>query len=222
MATTTCQPIIELATGRTLGAEALARFTSDPQRPPNEWFDEAHQVGRGLELQIAAVAAALDQFEHLPPDTFIAVNISPEGAASPQLAAVLQAVPPDRVVLELTEHTRIDDYAALLATLTPLRDRGVRIAVDDAGAGYAGLHHVLRLAPDLVKLDLALIKDIDQNPAKRALATALVAFADETDATIVAEGIETAEELATLQRLGITCGQGYHIARPGPLPLQTP
>jgi EAL domain-containing protein (putative c-di-GMP-specific phosphodiesterase class I)/FixJ family two-component response regulator len=216
------QPVIDLATGHTVGAEALARFTSQPPRPPNEWFDEAHLVGRNLELEIAAVAAALDQFDQLPPEAFLAVNISPEAATSPQLAAVLQAVPPGRVVLELTEHTRIDDYAGLLSALAPLRAKGVRIAVDDAGAGYAGLHHVLRLEPDLVKLDIALIQDIDRDPAKRALATALVAFASETDATIVAEGIETADELATLQRLGITCGQGYHIARPGPLPLPTP
>ena len=213
------QPVTDLATGHTVGAEALARFHHHLHQPPNEWFDQARAVGRGLELEIAAVAAALDLLPQLPPGIFAAINISPQAVTSPQLAAVLRHVPVDRVVLELTEHIRVDDYAALLTALAPLREQGVRIAVDDAGAGYAGLLHVPRLQPDMVKLDIALIRNIDHDPAKRALVTALIAFAAETGAVLVAEGIETAAELATLQRLGIPYGQGYHLSRPCPLPL---
>ena len=215
------QPVFDLQGHRPVGVEALARFTSDPPRPPDEWFDEAHDVGYGVELEVAAVAAAVDQLPLLPPDAFLAVNVSPTAAASPELAELLGAVPLERVVAELTEHTRIDDYRALLLALAPLRRQGLRIAVDDAGAGYAGLRHVLRLAPDLVKLDIELIRGIDRDPAKRALATALVSFAAETSCTLVAEGIETADELATLRSLGVAYGQGYGLARPGPLPLSS-
>ena len=213
------QPMFDLLNGHVVGVEALARFTSEPPRPPNLWFEEANDVGYSLELEIAAAGAALDQLPQLPPDAFLAVNLSPAVAASPQLAGLLRAVPPHRIVVELTEHTRIDDYRGLLRALAPLRRQGLRIAVDDAGAGYAGLRHVLRLEPDLIKLDLELIRDIHTDPAKRALATALVAFAGDTSSILVAEGIETPDELATLRSLGVPYGQGYHLARPGPLPV---
>lgn len=213
------QPVFDLTNGHLVGVEALARFTSDPLRSPSEWFEEAHDVGYSLELEIAVAGAALDQLPQLPPDAFLAVNLSPAVAASPQLAGLLRAVPPHRIVAELTEHTRVDDYRGLLHALAPLRRQGLRIAVDDAGAGYAGLRHVLRLEPDLIKLDLELIRDIHTDPAKRALATALVAFAADTSSILVAEGIETPDELATLRSLGVPYGQGYHLARPGPLPV---
>ena len=213
------QPIAALATGEVVGAEALARFTAEPKRPPNEWFDDATAVGRGRDLELGAVQAALAGLDQLPQDVFLALNISPETAISRELADVLRHAPPERIVVELTEHTRVDDYASLLAGLQPLRDGGFRIAVDDAGAGYAGLRHVLQLNPDMLKLDIDLIRDIDVDPVKRALSAALVTFALETGAAIIAEGIETSTELATLSGLGVKWGQGYHLARPAPLPL---
>jgi EAL domain-containing protein (putative c-di-GMP-specific phosphodiesterase class I) len=124
-----------------------------------------------------------------------------------------------RLVLELTEHSRVDDYPRLLGSLDALRYQGVRVAVDDTGAGYAGLHHILRLLPDILKLDVDLIRGIDTDPIRRALTGSLVAFAAELGAAVIAEGIETPEELKTLDDLGVTWGQGYHLARPGPLPL---
>lgn len=213
------QPVADLITGAVVGAEALARFTPEPRRPPNEWFDEASSVGRSRELELAAVAAALHQLHQLPSEAFLAVNVSPDTAVSDQLRQLLEEVAPARVVLELTEHTRVDDYTALLAGLAPLRDRGLRVAVDDAGAGYAGLRHVLQLRPDILKLDIDLIRGIDLDPAKRALSAALVIFARETGAEIIAEGIETPAELRTLRGLGVNWGQGYHLARPAALPL---
>jgi EAL domain-containing protein (putative c-di-GMP-specific phosphodiesterase class I) len=122
-------------------------------------------------------------------------------------------------VVELTEHSRVEDYDALLGALDALREGGVRIAVDDAGAGYAGLQHILRLHPEILKLDTALTPGIDNDPVRRALAASLLTFADEIGAVIVAEGIETPQELDTLRSLGIPWGQGYHLARPGALPL---
>lgn len=213
------QPVADLESGEVMGAEALARFSTHPQRPPNEWFAEADQIGRGSQLELAAITAALADFDLLPPTTFLAVNASPAVAATPELAALLADHPGDRLVLELTEHTRVDDYDRLLDALDHLRRRGVRIAVDDTGAGYAGLQHILRLRPDILKLDITLTRGIDVDPVRRSLATALVAFAAETGATIVAEGVEIPGELETLQRIGIPWGQGYHLARPSPLPF---
>lgn len=216
------QPIADLRSGATVGVEALARFDCEPRRPPNEWFAEAAVIGRGTELELAAVHAALSQLDKLPPDLFMSINVSPETATAPELARILRTVPGGRVVLELTEHTRIADYDALLKAFEPLRLHGVRIAVDDAGAGYSSFHHVLRVHPDMLKLDTALTRGIHDDPARRALGTALVTFARELDATVIAEGIETPEELTTLQDLGIGWGQGYHLSRPGRLPLDSP
>ena len=123
-------------------------------------------------------------------------------------------------MLELTEHTRFDDYTKLMPALDVLHARGVRTAVDDAGAGYSGLQHVLHLRPDILKLDLELTHGIDTDPARHALATALIGFAGTIGAVLIAEGIETPAELAVLRGLGVAWGQGFHLARPGPLPLR--
>lgn len=216
------QPIADLRTGRIRGVEALARFPREPLRPPNEWFDEATTVGRGNALELAAASSALDHLDDLPAEVFLAINVSPAAAIDPSLPGLLADRHDHRVVLEVTEHAPVDDYDELLANVDHLRARGVRIAVDDAGAGFAGLHHVLRLRPDILKLDITLTRDIDHDPARRALSTALVSFADEIGAVIIAEGIETEQELQTLRSLGISWGQGYHLARPHKLPLGPP
>jgi EAL domain-containing protein (putative c-di-GMP-specific phosphodiesterase class I) len=209
------QPICDLNSGHTLGVEALARFDCEPRRPPNEWFDEAADLGP--ELELAAVNAALSQLARLPADCFMSVNVSPNTALRHELAAALSRVPPSRVVLEVTEHTRVEDYEPLVLALEDFRAQGVRVAIDDAGSGYAGLQRLLRLKPEIIKLDLDLTRGIQADPARRALARSLVAFADEIDATLVAEGIETAEDMATLRALDVPWGQGYHLARPAPL-----
>ena len=216
------QPIVNIATGETVGAEALARFTIEPIRAPDEWFAEALEVGLATEIEIAAVSGALAEFDRLPPHTFLAVNVSPAIATTAALHSLLAGYPADRLVLELTEHSRVDDYDELLAGIEPLRLRGIRIAVDDTGAGYAGLQRILRLSPHILKLDRALTGGIDIDPVRRALATALVTFAREIGASIIAEGIETPEELAMLRQIGIPWAQGYHLGRPGPLPLAAP
>lgn len=212
------QPVADLRSGRTLGVEALARFNVEPRRPPHVWFDEAAAVGLGVELELAAVSAAFSRLDELAPDTFLAVNVSPATTSHPGLASLLDDVPADRIVLELTEHVRINDYEPLRATLDDLRERGTRLAVDDAGAGYAGLRHILDLRPDIIKLDVALTRGIDTDPARRALATAMIAFAHELAADVIAEGIETRPELTTLRALDVPWGQGYHLAKPAPTP----
>jgi EAL domain-containing protein (putative c-di-GMP-specific phosphodiesterase class I)/AmiR/NasT family two-component response regulator len=212
------QPVLDLQDGGLVGVEALARFDGEPRRPPNEWFADAADVGLGLELELAAVEAAVRHLDQVPAHAFMSVNVSAAAAKHEDLRRVLASVPGSRLVLELTEHARIEDYEPLLAAMDAHRLQGMRIAVDDTGAGYAGLRHILRLRPDLIKLDLDLTRDIHADPARRALAGSLRTFADELGAVVVAEGIELREELVTLRSLGVPWGQGYHLGRPAALP----
>ena len=210
------QPIVELATGATVGLEALARFHSLPLRPPNEWFAEAVAVALGVQLELTTVEQALQALDRIPEDAYLSVNCSHHAAVSTSLARLLEPHA-DRIVLEITEHEVVEDYDDLVDALAPLRERGARVAIDDAGAGFASLRHTLRIAPDIVKMDLSLTRGIDSHRAKRALGSALISFADEMGMTMVAEGIETAEELETLQELGVRYGQGFYLAKPAAL-----
>ena len=153
----------------------------------------------------------------MPNDVYVAVNSSPAFVLSGALPELLQSVDVSRVVLELTEHASVTNYRELTDALAPLRALGLRIAIDDAGAGYASMRHILNLEPNLVKLDISLTRGIDKDRKRRALASALIAFARETDVGIIAEGVETSEELLTLQSLGVKRAQGYYLARPKPL-----
>jgi EAL domain-containing protein (putative c-di-GMP-specific phosphodiesterase class I) len=146
----------------------------------------------------------------------VAVNLSPETLLWPGLPDALweAPIPLSRIVVEVTEHVPVEDYEALDGALRPLRDGGLRIAVDDAGAGYATFRHILRLTPDLIKLDRSLISGIDGDPARRALAGAVVAFAREVRGVVVAEGIERSADLAVVRRLGVDAAQGYLFSRP--------
>jgi EAL domain-containing protein (putative c-di-GMP-specific phosphodiesterase class I)/FixJ family two-component response regulator len=209
-------PIVDLETRQEIGVEALARFGSIPVKPPDQWFAEATALELGLQLQLRTVKEALDALPKIPDGVFLSVNCSHHAAASSELAERLEGLE-DRIVLEITEHEAIEDYGALAEALAPLRERGLRVAVDDVGAGYASLRHALQLAPDMVKMDISLTRGIDRDAGRRALATALISFAGETNMTIVAEGIETGGELEALRELGVRYGQGFYLARPAPL-----
>jgi len=150
----------------------------------------------------------------LAPEAFLAVNASPELLGETSLAEMIAAAPNRRMVLEVTEHVEVADYDTLVDGLDILRTSGCRIAVDDAGAGYSSLRHILRLRPDYIKLDMTLTRGIDTDGDRRALASSLLTFAREVSATVIAEGIETPAELDTLRGLGATLGQGYLLARP--------
>ena len=211
------QPIVELATGRVVGHEALARIDSPRQRPPNEWFSDAESVGRLADLEQLAVSRALEGLPSLDLSTFLAVNVVPQTASGPELRRILADAPLDRIVLELTEHAAVTDYLQLTDTLAPLRAGGLRVAIDDVGAGYASMAHVLQLTPDVIKLDRAFTAAIDTDPRRRSLVGTMRAFAEQTDAVLLAEGIETEAELETMTSLGVTLGQGYLLGRPAPL-----
>ena len=215
------QPIFGLAGGELLGAECLSRFDAEPPRPPNEWFADAEEVGLGMQLELASVRVALGHVDELPGAAFLAINVSAEVASSTELATLLIASEVDltRVVIELTEHAPVVDYARLRSNLAPARAAGVRVAIDDAGAGYASFQHILRLEPDFIKLDLDLTRGIDGDPVRRALASALVTFGAEIGSLMIAEGVERREELDVLGDLGFAAAQGYYLGRPNPLPL---
>jgi EAL domain-containing protein (putative c-di-GMP-specific phosphodiesterase class I) len=213
------QPVLDIRTRGLVGVEALARFPAEPRRPPNVWFDEAWTVGRGVDLELAAVAAAFAQLKHLPPETFLAVNVSPETISSPRMDVALVGLPSERIILEFRERAPVNDHYALTQAVARLRANGVRLAVDDAGAGFENLSNILELTPDIIKFDVALTRDVDTDPVRHSLASSLVAFGAQLDSVVVAEGIETDGELNTLREIGFGYGQGYHLGRPGPLPL---
>ncbi len=208
------QPIVELESGRTVGYEALTRFADG--RRPDLWFADAAMAGVGVRLEIATMAAAQEDAAFLPPDAYLSLNVSPSLAtAFMPLVATLEGATRDTVV-EITEQVPIESYTGLRAALDHLRGH-VRVAVDDAGAGYAGLRHILEIRPQIVKLDIALVRGLNADPARRALISSMVAFAAETNCALVAEGVETDAELATLRSLGVAFGQGYLFGRPAPI-----
>lgn len=208
------QPIVELRTRAPVGFEALARF---PGGQPEAWFEQAEAVGLRVELELAALRAALASLDRLPEDAFLAVNFSPPALTAGSVLRTLAEAPVERLVVETTEHAPVNDYEALRDALFELRARGLRLAVDDAGAGFASLRHVVQLAPDMIKIDRSLIAGIERDRAARALTSALAAFAGEMGQLVIAEGIESESTVAALRALGVGHGQGYHIARPGPL-----
>jgi PAS domain S-box-containing protein len=212
--TVALQPIIDFASGAAAGVEALTRFPDG--RSPDIWFHEAVECGLALDLDRMAFTSALATLRHIPAPCFLSINATPEllGDKGFQRRLLAPDIPADRLILEITEHERVASYEDLGEALRPIRERGVRLAVDDTGAGYASLNHVLQLRPDIIKLDRSLVSHVTSDPARRALVTALVLLALELDAVVTAEGIETPLELETLAALGVDHAQGYLLGRP--------
>lgn len=208
------QPLVALATGQVSGYEALTRFRQPPKRFPDEWFLLANRVGLGGKLEAFAIQRALET-PGRPKGAYLSLNLSPSTLNDPDVQKVL---PEDLtgIVIEVTEHELANDEGSLKDDLGALRRRGARIAVDDAGAGYAGLQQLMRVSPDLIKLDRSLVTNLDTDPAKQALVDAFVRFGRRTGAQVVAEGIETEDEMRTLADLDVNYGQGYFLAKPGP------
>jgi EAL domain-containing protein (putative c-di-GMP-specific phosphodiesterase class I) len=213
------QPIVHLDTGIVAGVEALCRFNDG--RSPEHWFKECEHLDLAVALDLAIIERALADIPRIP-DGYLSINLSPSTLRDPRLAHLLRApgVPTERIVVEVTEHARVNDYLEAQRVLGALRKAGIRVAVDDAGSGYASLRHILELRPDIIKMDLSITRDIDTDPARRALATALVIFAGELGAVVVAEGAETESELRALQSSGIYRAQGFAIAAAQSLPLE--
>jgi EAL domain-containing protein (putative c-di-GMP-specific phosphodiesterase class I) len=207
------QPIIDVVTGRWVAVEALARFPDGVR--PDHWFADAHEAGVGTELELRMLERSVRLLPHLPAGVELSVNASPALILDPGFGEVVGCFgQPDRLVVEITEHASVSRYEDVSAALLPLRERGIRLAVDDTGAGYASFAHVLRLRPDVIKIDRSMVCDIDHDAARRAFVTAVVLMALEMGARVTAEGVETAAELNVLATLGVDTVQGYLLARP--------
>jgi EAL domain-containing protein (putative c-di-GMP-specific phosphodiesterase class I) len=208
------QPIYGLEDDVMLGVECLSRFDVEPRRSPDVWFQAAHVAGVGIELELHAIENALAALAQFPSHVFLGINTSPELILSGKLGPVLERVDLARVVVEITEHATVTDYAALVRALQPWRALGARLAIDDAGAGYASMRHILNLGADVIKLDMSLTRDIDTDPSRRALAKGLISFAHEVGSHITAEGVETRSELEMLRRVHVDKVQGYYLSKP--------
>jgi len=213
------QPIYRLRDHVVVGFESLSRFHTDPMRTPDIWFNEAASVDLGMSLEAKAIGLAIRNFEHFPSDVYIAVNVSPATINSGHLDTIFDGWPVERILLEITEHAVIEHYQSINDKLQSLRNRGLKIAVDDAGAGYSSLRHILNLAPDVIKIDQSITRSIDTDSSRRSMACAFVAFANDTGSSIIAEGIETEAELSTLRKLGVNKAQGYLLGRPAEIDI---
>jgi EAL domain-containing protein (putative c-di-GMP-specific phosphodiesterase class I) len=208
------QPVFELAGDRCVALEALARFRA-PFGPPARTIAAAEAAGLGVELERAVMRRAYRILPRLAPGQFLALNASPAALLDiARGAGCGEDVPWSRIVVEVTEHSAIEAYAVLEEELAPLRRRGLRIAVDDAGAGYASLRHVLELRPDFIKLDRWLIDGVADDGGRRAAVSAFVDLARELGSTVIAEGVERQEDLEALRELGLDAAQGYLLGGP--------
>ena len=208
------QPVVDLATGRVAGYEGLSRFPAEDGRRPDEWFDLARRCGLGPLLQALAVERMI-AVPGRPNRTWLSLNLDAGALATD---AVQGALPRDLngIVIEITEQELPPDDDALQRILADLRERGAKIALDDAGAGYAGLQHVVRIRPEIIKLDRSLVRGVDSDAERLALIESFAAFSSRTGALLCAEGIETDEELAVLVDARVNLGQGYRLGRPAP------
>jgi PAS domain S-box-containing protein len=210
------QPIVQLASGEVVGYEALTRFHSG--QPPGQAFGDARAVGLGAELELATLSAAIEGARRLPGGRWLDLNVSPSLLEHPATLRELLWTADRPLVLEITEHEVVADYAALHAAVRSLGG-DVRLAVDDAGAGIANFGHILELGADFVKLDISLVRRVNANLGRQALVVAMRHFARTAGCRLVAEGVETEEEARTLTELGVEFGQGYWFGRPEPSPL---
>ena len=207
------QPVFDLASGSVVGHEALTRFRDGTR--PDRRFADAEAVGLGLELESACLSAAMEVSAELPGSGWLSLNVSPDLLLEGERLKHCLRRRSRPVVLEVTEHVAIEDYKAVRAAVAGVGP-DIRIAVDDAGAGFASFRHILELRPEYVKLDIGLVHEIDQDHVRQALVAGIVYFAKKSGCQLIAEGIETAGELEQLRALGVDLGQGYLLGRPAP------
>ncbi|MFI7600267.1 EAL domain-containing protein [Actinoplanes sp. NPDC049681] len=203
------QPIVNLASRRRVGAEALSRFPREWDLPPDRCFADAHAIGEGHRLELLALRRAAEHLRLVP--HYVTMNVSPATLLTRACTRLLERFPLDRVVLELSEHEPVEDYDALKAVLAPLRARGMRLAIDDVGAGFSSLRHIVVTQPDVIKLDRSIVTGIGADPVLSVVTHSLVDLARATGATVVAEGVETECDAAALVAVGVDLGQGWHF-----------
>ena len=211
------QPIVDIVTGRRVGAEALSRFPQEWGKAPDVVFAEAHSVGRGDGLELMALERAASLLDRV--DGYVSMNISPATLLLPESGRFLAALPLPRILLELSEHDPVEDYDALRAVLAPLRREGMRLAIDDVGAGFSSLRHIVVTEPDVIKLDRSIVDGVSTDRVLHSLVRSLVDFASGLGALVVAEGVEGLADAATLHDLRVGYGQGWFWGRAVPADL---
>lgn len=207
------QPIVDVTTGRRIGAEALSRFPREWGRAPDVCFAEAHEIGVGDRLEIQALRRAAEHLSGV--GGYVAMNISPTTLLTDECLELLGRLPLDRILLELSEHQQVEDYDLLKGVLAPLRGGGMRLAIDDVGAGFSSLRHIVLTQPDVIKLDRSIVTGVGADPVLRVLVRSLADLAVACGATVVAEGVETEADSLELAGLGVHYGQGWFYGRPG-------
>jgi EAL domain-containing protein (putative c-di-GMP-specific phosphodiesterase class I) len=224
------QPIVDLNDFAVLGYEVLARGPQSSElHRPELLFEVARDQGRVEELDLLCRSMASREGSSLPEKVLRFINTEPvsfflHDRVDLFVKEFVDATPEPlraKTVIEITEKSVIEDFDHFRAVVASLREHGFRIAIDDAGAGYSGLRTVVEAVPDFIKLDMSLIRGVDGSHVKRKLVKTLRDFAGEAGITLIAEGIETNEQLETLRRLDIPYGQGYLFGYPGsPHPFQ--
>jgi EAL domain-containing protein (putative c-di-GMP-specific phosphodiesterase class I)/putative methionine-R-sulfoxide reductase with GAF domain len=206
------QPIVGVADGSILGYELLARSAIACSSGPDQWLEHASYLGVRTEFELACLQAACD-LGNPPGDVRLFVNVSPRTLLDPRLDDILSALPPR--VIEITEHEPILDYQEVRRRLQTWSAGSTMLAIDDVGAGYSSMSHVLQLHPHFIKIDRALVHRAHRDPNKLAILRGLVGFARQCGITSLAEGVETSEELTAVRSVGVDLVQGYLLARPG-------
>ena len=211
------QPIVSLESGRRVGVEALSRFPEHWGLPPDRCFDECREIGLQVPMELTAVHRAVEAaLPVLGPDEYVGVNLSPDVLLHADCATVLGNLPLDRVLLELSEHDPVADYAALMSVVDGWRDAGLRLAIDDVGAGFSSMRHIVLTRPDVIKLDRSIVHDVAGDQVIATLVRSMVAFAASLSAGTVAEGVESQADADALRAAGVDLGQGWHFGRPVP------
>jgi EAL domain-containing protein (putative c-di-GMP-specific phosphodiesterase class I) len=215
------QPVVDIQQGRVVGYEALARLGQRLTTSPSSWFTAARHTAQLLDLEAVLVRQALTLRDSLPPGRFLALNVSPQLLVEPSVLHVLAGAGDlSTVVIELTEHARFPDGGALNPALQGLRAQGARLALDDVGAGWAGLKQVADLRPDIVKLDRSLVADADRDEVKQALAEMMLSLCGRLGSSLLVEGVETLGELDLFARMGVPHAQGFVFGRPERSPVR--
>lgn len=215
------QPIVRISNRSVIGYEALSRFPTLGQ-PPDVVFLEATRQKKVVDLDAACIAVALSGFDQLPEPAYLSLNVTPAMLKSPRLIALISHhIDRERIVLEITEHAHMGpmDFLHFYGPLRNYRQRLVQLAMNDTGAGYAGLNNLVQLNPDIIKIDRGLIKGIDRSASQRSMVDLILGLARDQRSVVVAEGVETTDEQAWLAEIGIRFAQGYLFGRPEPLPL---
>ncbi|MEM7718381.1 MAG: EAL domain-containing protein [Pseudomonadota bacterium] len=211
------QPIVQLSDGALIGMEALTRFRSDAFGSAEAMFQQAENVGLGLDLELLTLGNALRAYEACDPAAYLAINASPALICDPRFRSILPKEGLHRLVIEITEHGTVEDESILRTQIAQLQAAKARIAIDDFGTGHSNLMRLSSLSPDIIKIDRSLVADLADRPAQAAVISAIVHFADKVGCKVLGEGVETEQIAQALQDLGVQLAQGWYYGKPAPL-----